>query len=205
MASMTFEGSSLYVGVYVTDVELLKNILRFRDLLDGKKVKNCVFEPILSTHISLARFSLSKTILDYSSFSKIKALIYKTVNSFSFFDRCCTPTRYSFGKESDSVKIYFDRSSRRLIENIRYTVIQHAEEEGIFFNDDRLYIPHLTIIRSMFGCNRDDVKDVISLMNSTTIPTFRISNISMLAPNRSSNEEDRTIIRKVKELSVSFN
>ena len=139
-ASLVIGGSSIYVGVYVTDAELLKNILRFRDLLESKKVKKCIFEPILLTHISLARFILSKTISDDFSFTKIKSLISKTVNSFSFFDRCCTPTRYSFGKESDSVKIYFDRSSRRLIENIRSTVIRHTEEEGIFFNDDGLYL-----------------------------------------------------------------
>ena len=83
-------------------------------------------------------------------------------------------------------------------------MIYYAEEEGICFLDDRTYIPHITIIRSMFGCQRDRVKDVVSSMNKMPIPTFRINNISMLVPNRNRYEAERLVTRYAKELTVGF-
>ena len=199
-----FKNNYIHIGINITSINFLQTILAFRNLIEGKSRDSLDYVPITSLHITLCRLNLKNTIMDESSFSSVKEIIEDVVEHFKFKDLSCFPNTFYYGEESHSVKVYFQRNTVDLLNDIRYEILHMASERGIQTLDLQRYVPHITIIRNLQIFHRNLVHECVSLMNEGYIPSFVISKINMLEPKKCQYEADKKIISRSKKLSVFF-
>ena len=194
----------IYIGINITSISFLQTILAFRNLIEGKSRDIFDYVPITSLHITLCRLKLKNNILDESSFSSVKDIIEKAVQRFKYKDLNCFPNIFYYGEESHSVKVYFQRNSIDLLNELRYEILHMASERGIQTIDLQRYVPHITIIRNLRVFHKNMIKECISLMNEGYIPSFVITKLNMLEPKKSQFEAEKRIIAKSKKLFMFF-
>ena len=112
-----------------------------------------------------------------------------------------------------SVKIYFGEKCRKfLIEKIRNSIIKLVGHiDGVDFNGDDSFIPHVSILSSYksYNLSEDKIPSVcncISNFSEVQIPNFRIKSINMLLPRCVSfkSVKQQNITEKARCLSVNL-
>ena len=200
-----YPGKFVYIGILISSLNILSNILKFREIIPPRVFNHTKFVPLYSSHITLARFATEDGTLSEKTSLKILSALRNTMADFKYRNLMCIPSRYYFGEESSSVKIYFESDTTSLLNEIRFSIIHHATEEGLSFCDLQKFVPHITIIRSMLDRDKDEIRNCIYKVNKDVIPLFYISNICVLSPERRlARNSDRLIASKAKELSVEF-
>ena len=85
------------------------------------------------------------------------------------------------GPRSKSIKIYFDKSKKFIVEKIRKLIIKHfAGLERIYFNDEETFVPHVTVLSSFKLNSLQDNQisfaiDSINKFSSIDIPDLKKS------------------------------
>ena len=201
---ISFKGQSIYIAVYVHAISILNNILKFRNIVQNTNIGRATcrprFVPLTSSHISLAR--LEGDIFNEATSVKLKNTFKSLVKEFRNKGLTCRPTEYYLG--FNSVRIYFDSDTVNMLDELRYSIIHHATENGLQYCDDRKFVPHITVIRRFVDADRNALSECISIINRGYIPSFIIPKLSILGPELILSSLDREIISKSKEFSADF-
>ena len=201
---------NIYIGLNIDDVNLISNIKHFNMRLISQGIDPKYFVPLKHIHITLIKIKLQSHILDDRMAAKVMDLI-KTVNK-KYKTLCIQILNYYYGVKNNSVKLHFTNKTIKFLNDIRNLIINKVKLlTGIEFNDDRDFVPHISILSckelDLSSYNISIIKNEIIDFNQFILNRkFLIKSINVLTKQDPifNNRYDELIFKKSKELVVKF-
>ena len=208
---MVIKGRNIYFGLDIEDISFQNLISRFRNKLISQGLCPDIFFPIEKLHITLLKINLKCNILDNGVFNQVSKILKTTANEFAGKTIKVKSGRYFYGKNSNSVKLYFHEKSQVFLKKLRKVLIKKIRDQGLVFTDDEDFHPHVSLISDFNGFTLENshipiVKNTLYELNQIENCFIDIKVINILQPREDSPKSrlDRLLLDESKKLRERF-